>query len=148
MQEDAGELNIGLTLRELNGGASVRRVYATRDLKKRIDTCNMKELCPVLEECSGADVAGMITLHFMAMIVQRYARHYIHTAHRHTKAWPFLRIGLGVHPRIWADLERYAMLRREWKSEPESWIQELKVQPYLAYSLLTEARQGYRGGRL
>lgn len=93
--------------------------------------------------CFPLDVIELISMHESALSIQRQlARHRVRHVH-HVK-WRELRGLLASHGAfIVDDLTRSSLVRKEWRTEPESWIYELRRNPSLSYIVQNEIRKGY-----
>lgn len=72
------------------------------------------------------ELCDSIVRHNCAIIIQRYLRTYA-MRHVNSRMWPLLRKNLMEYccPRILDILQGNAMIRCEWRTEPESWIMTL-----------------------
>ena len=101
--------------------------------------CYVRQAWLIDRTCS--DVARLIVQHACAMCIQACVRRHF-LRHVHRTEWRQLRSLLSVHPK-WDTLLRNHMVRREWRQEPQSWIQELRENGgKLVEDVATEVDQG------
>lgn len=87
------------------------------------------------------DVRALILDHRAACAVQQAWRRHAHFAHARHAAWEEVRLHLRALG-AWPELARYANARREWRSEPRSW---LATDARFVREILQEARAGTWG---
>lgn len=93
----------------------------------------------------NGDVCRRIRAHLSALRVQAgWRRH--RWRHARARAWAALRAHICAMWTLsdYCELERYAQVRTEWRTEPQSW---LHVDGALASLLRTECEAGYWGRR-
>lgn len=88
-----------------------------------------------------SDVHDLILRHRAALLVQRRWLRHVHYAHARYPGWPVVRANLQSLG-VWKTLFPYAHVRREWRSEPLSW---LFVDDGVAACLRREVRMGLWG---
>ena len=90
------------------------------------------------------DIIEYIMCHKYALILQFHIRKYlrkIYTSHRLTVYWNTLNKYKNIQ-----ELEKYELVRKELRSEPESWVYELKKNGNnLTTLILEECREGLWG---
>lgn len=86
------------------------------------------------------DVVALICAHWAASVIAFAWLRYSLFRHAARPAWPAVRASLGA---AWRPLFVFSGVRREWRTEPESW----KDPASPAAALLAEASCGLWGGR-
>lgn len=66
------------------------------------------------------DVCDLILRHKAALCIQRSWTRFSLFSHARRERWGELKEYL-VEQGVWSSIWRYAMVRREWRQEPESW---------------------------
>lgn len=108
----------------------------------------MEEVRALLAQIVGADdVAAMIIERLAGDTIRVAAIRYLSFRHRRLERWQAIKPLLMRTPRLWLKLERFALVRKEWRDEPESWSSGLQG-GHVVRVILEEAAQGYWGARL
>ena len=94
--------------------------------------------------CLNYGVQCLIVHHLCAMTIQRRFRRHL-LAHTYQPAWSLLRRMLATSlSRQNVDiLNACELVRREWRREPVSWIEEMKVNSAAANVIATEVQNGW-----
>lgn len=103
-----------------------------------------QSIAPTLKHCFGSDLAWLITRHAAAQIIQvHYRRHRLY-GHARRASWVLVRAHIGTTciRLLWP----FSDVRREWRSEPESWLSPLDGDTLCA--IIDEAYSGLWGARL
>ena len=87
------------------------------------------------------DIVTLIIEHKCAMRIQRAWRRYDRLSHSRLRAWPHVREAL-LFAGLLRELSSYYAVRREWRMEPESWMD---MTPEGAATILNECRSGLWG---
>jgi hypothetical protein len=67
------------------------------------------------------DVLEYINSHAAAMVIQRVWKRFSLYSHAKHKRWSDVRLHLKTIG-AWPSMHTYSMVRREWRTEPESWL--------------------------
>ena len=87
------------------------------------------------------DIIELIVQHWAAMRLQRRWIRFSHYGHARKRSWPTVRAHLS-HLGAWPRLISYPRIRREWRSECESW---LHADDGVAIAVGLEAQNGHWG---
>lgn len=89
-----------------------------------------------------SDVVELIVRHASAMRIQAVFR--IHM-YRHAKKRAFARLRRVISSSLngpqFDELSRQSLVRREWRCDPNAWIEEFVTNPRLFHIVLAEVRQ-------
>ena len=80
-----------------------------------------------MESLLPEDLAELVYQHGAVMCVQRAWRRYSRVSHARRVDWTTLRAYL-IRNGMWRTLVRYPNVRREWRTEPSSWLRTTRAQ--------------------
>ena len=90
------------------------------------------------------DIAYLIYYHFEAMTIQSHIRRWFYK-HVARKEWKYLRSLVTTHlsTHQFSLLQQNANVRREWRTEPQSWIYMINHETSTLHLILKEINIGY-----
>jgi hypothetical protein len=129
------------------------RAASTTNLKMTCITINKKMItsltfcrCETLRMYLPCDVLHYIVLHCAVMRIQLAVRRFVmrHTMHNDWKRLRNYLLG-GSQSMQFDTLQSCALIRREWRSEPHSWIVSLQESSVILGAIHSEVQDGLWG---